>query len=279
MAITQFFPHYAGARNDEKLLAVRMKYKIEGYGIYFAILERMLETKDYIVLTDYSIIAFDFRVDSGKVKSIVEDFGLFELTEDGKYFYSERFLSHMDYKDEVSKKRTEAGRKGGLKKAENSKKSQESSKSLANAKQTPSKPLPLNETKQNKTKRDETKQNHRADFDIFESVWALYPNKKNKKGVSKKSKQAIEKLGLDQMILAIDNYKKDVEHQRLNGFKDLNYMYGSTFFNGRYEDYLDESNITPLNPKSESKGGYMSGTEKTRAVIEQMYREGLVTDE
>lgn len=163
MSVSAYFPHYANARNDEKILEVRMKYGMEGYGIYFAILERLRDTEDYTSVTNYNVIAFDLRVDASKVKSIVEDFGLFVFTENGEYFYSERFLNHMDYKDDISKKRAEAGRKGGLKKAENQQNKevdkQTSSKNLANAKQMPSNPLAVNETKRNETKQNKTKQN------------------------------------------------------------------------------------------------------------------------
>lgn len=43
---------------------------------------------------------------------MIEDFGLFVFTEDGKYFYSESFKKRMGYKDDKSKKRSEAGKKG-----------------------------------------------------------------------------------------------------------------------------------------------------------------------
>lgn len=151
MATTQYFPHYSNARNDEKILALRMKYGMEGYGVFFAILERLLDSTDYMLSTNYNLIAFDFRVSNEFIKSIVEDFGLFEFTEDHEYFYSVRFLEHMYYKDDVSQKRAEAGRKGGLSKA----KKQESSNCLANAKQTSS--IKRNKTKQNETRRNETK--------------------------------------------------------------------------------------------------------------------------
>lgn len=109
---TSYFSHDSNARNDEKLLAVRMRHNAEGYGIYFMIIERLRDESDYMSVKDYNIIAFDLRVDASKVKSVVEDFGLFVFTEDGKYFYSESLLSRMEMKDESSKKRSEAGKKG-----------------------------------------------------------------------------------------------------------------------------------------------------------------------
>ncbi len=108
MRNTSYFSHDSNARNDEKILAVRMKFGMEGYGIYFAILERLRDSADYMSIRDYNVIAFDFRVSAEKVKSIVEDFGLFVFTEDGKYFYSESFLQRMKLKDLKSEKARES---------------------------------------------------------------------------------------------------------------------------------------------------------------------------
>lgn len=92
-----------------------MRWGAEGYGIYFMILERLREEPEYMSIKDYNMIAFDLRVDTGKVKSVIEDFGLFVFTEDGKYFYSESFRRRMLQKDEKSKKLSEAGKMGNLK--------------------------------------------------------------------------------------------------------------------------------------------------------------------
>lgn len=112
---TFYFPHDANARNDEKILAVRMKYGMEGYGIYFALIEKLLESTDYILLKDYNTIAFELRVGAEKVKSIVEDFGLFQFTEEGKLFYSESLNSRMIPLEEVRDKRSIAGKIGAEK--------------------------------------------------------------------------------------------------------------------------------------------------------------------
>lgn len=113
--ITPYFSHEQNARNTPKILKIRMKYGAEGYGIYFMILERLREDKEYMSVTDYNVIAFDLRVDASKVKAIVEDFGLFVFTEDGKYFYSETLNENMDIKDEIKRKKSEAGKKGAAK--------------------------------------------------------------------------------------------------------------------------------------------------------------------
>ena len=112
MKKTNYFSHDSNARNDDKILAVRMKFGAEGYGIYFMLLERLREDSKYMSIRDYNMIAFDFRTSVDKIKSIVEDFGLFIFTEDEKYFYSENFNERMSVKDEKTEKRSIAGRKG-----------------------------------------------------------------------------------------------------------------------------------------------------------------------
>ncbi len=110
--VGSYFPHDSNARNDSKILRLRMKHGAEGYGIYFMLLERLREEPDYTSVKDYNTIAFDFRVSADKVKSIIEDFGLFAFTENGERFYSEKLVLRMGLKDDISKKRSEAGKKG-----------------------------------------------------------------------------------------------------------------------------------------------------------------------
>ena len=107
-----YFSHDSNARNDERVIQLRIRHGAAGYGVFFMILERMRDSSTYMCAKDYNIIAFDLRVDAALIKSVVEDFGLFVFTEDGKYFYSESFLNRMQKISSVSRKRSEAGRKG-----------------------------------------------------------------------------------------------------------------------------------------------------------------------
>ena len=117
---SNYFSHDSNARNSDKLIRLRMKHKAAGYGVYFMILERLREEPDYMSVKDYNMIAFDLREDASLIKSVVEDFGLFVFTEDGKYFYSESFNKRMAVKDEIREKRSEAGRNAMKKRWENS---------------------------------------------------------------------------------------------------------------------------------------------------------------
>ena len=122
--MNQYFSHDSTARNSDKLIGVRMKHGAAGYGVYFMILERLRDEPDYMSVKDYNMLAFDFRVDAGLVKGVVEDFGLFVFTEDGKCFYSESFMNRMAMKDAKSQRLSEAGKKGASKRWEKNKNSQ-----------------------------------------------------------------------------------------------------------------------------------------------------------
>lgn len=110
MSSNNYFPHDSNSRNSDKILPLRMSMGADGYGIYFMILERLREEPDYMSVKDYNMLAFDFRVGSDKVKSVIENFGLFSFTDDGKRFYSESFMRRMFKKDEKTIKARESAK-------------------------------------------------------------------------------------------------------------------------------------------------------------------------
>ncbi len=120
-----YFSHDSNARNSEKLIRLRMRHKAAGYGVFFMILERLREEPNYMSVKDYNVIAFDLREDASLIKSVVEDFGLFVFTDDGKYFYSESLSRRMGIKDSEKAKRSEAGKKGMARRWANAEKSAE----------------------------------------------------------------------------------------------------------------------------------------------------------
>lgn len=108
---TYYFSHDSNARNDEKILAIRMRHRAEGYAVYFMILERLRECTDNMSVKDYNVLAFDFRVSADLVKSVVENYGLFVFTDDGKHFYSERMQRNMEIVKAKSEKAKQAVKK------------------------------------------------------------------------------------------------------------------------------------------------------------------------
>jgi hypothetical protein len=142
-----YFSHDMDARHNPKIRAVRRRHGMEGYGVYFAILEMMRGTTSYMCPVAYEDIAYEICVTPDLVKSVVEDFGLFGFTEDGKSFYSESFLERMTIKDGVSAKRSQAAKTRW-----NADKELDESNSNANAMQMQSK---CNARKEKKSKGNE----------------------------------------------------------------------------------------------------------------------------
>ena len=103
-----YFNHDSNARNDEKIVALRIRYGAEGYGVYFMLIEMLQAAPGCVLEKDYKALAFDLRVSARRIKSIVEDFGLFTPTDGGKKFYSERLIRHVNEAEENERKRSEA---------------------------------------------------------------------------------------------------------------------------------------------------------------------------
>lgn len=69
-----------------------------------------------------------------------------------------------------------------------------------------------------------------------QDIWELYPNKKGKAQAMKKIPKLLETLGKDVLAECVKKYSAEVKG------KDKQFILnGSTFFNGRYEDYLDDA--------------------------------------
>ncbi len=107
-----YFSHDCDARNDERVTRLRIRYGAAGYGIYFMLLELLQAAPEYTLETDYKALAFDLRVPACRIKTIVEQSGLFVLIDDGKRFYSERLARDMGEQEKLEQRRAEIGRLG-----------------------------------------------------------------------------------------------------------------------------------------------------------------------
>lgn len=104
----KFFKHESNARNDEKLLAVRIRHGMEGYGVYWAIMEILRDANNYTIKQDYQSISWELHISEELIKTIVEDFGLFDV-QDGM-IKSVKLCCEMEEAD----RRKEARRKSGI---------------------------------------------------------------------------------------------------------------------------------------------------------------------
>jgi hypothetical protein len=205
--MNNYFPHDSNARNSDKLIPLRAKYKLEGYGVYYMLLERLREEPDYTSIKDYNMLAFDFRFGSELVKSVIEDFGLFSLTGDGTRFYSEGFLKRMSWKDEKSEKARESA-KVRWKKVE---KMRTHDKTDANALRTHDK-MDASKGKERKEKPPNPLLGGESDFS-FEKVWVLYERKGNRK-TSERKWNGLPKKARELAVVHIPSYVRDTPEKQ-----------------------------------------------------------------
>lgn len=86
---------------------------------------------------------------------------------------------------------------------------------------------------------------------FFDDVWKLYPKKKGKGQVSLAKKGVLFRIGKEELSRCIDRYKKYVSEKNMD---EKYVMYGSTFFNSGYVDYLDENYTDECQTQEEIEG-------------------------
>ena len=100
---TFYFSHDYNARNDEKIKELIYKHGMQGYGIYWSIIEELYQNANALRL-NYERIAFELRSDCDLIKSVINDFKLFEINDD--FFSSlsvEKRLEERKVKSEKAK--------------------------------------------------------------------------------------------------------------------------------------------------------------------------------
>ena len=188
-----YFSHDSNARNSDKLMRVRMDLGAEGYGIFFMLIERLREEKDYKSVVDYKLLKFDLDADSEKIKQVVENYDLFKFTEDGKYFYSDSFNDRMEMMDVRAQQRISKAKKAANARWNKDSEGAEENKGMlkqcsSNAQACSSNAQAMlnhaNKIKQNKIKQNKIKQNKIKLNEITtnnnQASVCSYPNPKEK---------------------------------------------------------------------------------------------------
>ncbi len=112
MKDSPYITHDIGARNDPKLVEVQMEMGGQGLAIWWCLVEMLWENDGYIPYNPKAI-AFSLRwATPEEVEKVLTEFGLFE--NDGKMAWSPSALKRISHKLEVSKRRSESGRRGGM---------------------------------------------------------------------------------------------------------------------------------------------------------------------
>lgn len=104
-----YFSHDANAKDDPKILQLRMEMGWEGYGLFWALIEMLRNESDHKMRTHYKSIAFALHTQEDSIKKLINDFDLFAI--DDQYFWSESLLKRMEMKESKSEKARQSAKK------------------------------------------------------------------------------------------------------------------------------------------------------------------------
>lgn len=106
-----YFSHDSNARNDVKVIKLRRQLGLEGYGLYWCLIEMLRDTPDYKLPIDaVEDIAFSLNISKEKVETVINNYDLFTI--DDMQFFSERLIRNMEKYSESKKRLSEAGKAG-----------------------------------------------------------------------------------------------------------------------------------------------------------------------
>ena len=108
MKSTFYFSHDQNARSDEKIIPLLRAHGWLGYGLFWALVEKLWEEHGSIK-GDFEMLAFDLRTEAKLIESIVNDFDLF-YTRNGRV----RSRS-VDRRIDERSQRVESARQAGIK--------------------------------------------------------------------------------------------------------------------------------------------------------------------
>lgn len=108
-----WFHHDSNAKDDPKCSMLIEQLGLEGYGIYWVLVETLREQTEYkYPLSMIPIIARKYNTTAEKVRVVVGNYGLFTLTED-EFFLSESLCRRMESWDLKRLSASNAGKKSG----------------------------------------------------------------------------------------------------------------------------------------------------------------------
>ena len=89
-----YFPHFSNARNDAKLVKLRRVMGIEGYGIYFLLLEILREQTNFrLPINTLEDLAYEWHTSKEKLIAVVTNFDLFEIIDET--FISTKLIMYL----------------------------------------------------------------------------------------------------------------------------------------------------------------------------------------
>lgn len=184
-----YFSHDYNAAQDVKCLFLRQQLGMEGYGIFWFLIENLASSGGLLPLKIIPVLAMQMQMPEVKVRAVIMNFELFQLTDDE--FFSARLNTHLDLRKNLS----DAGKTGAVKRWANSppnsppigeayaKKERKESKEIKEKKEIDSRFTPPSESEVkdyflSKLNTTEAEKEYRAFFSYYESNgWKVGKNK------------------------------------------------------------------------------------------------------
>lgn len=90
-----YFPHYSNARHDRKIKRIIKELGVEGYGIFFMLLEVLREQTDFrYPIEDIDLLADEFGTSEQKVRTVISNYKLFDIDEN-ELFFSPKLIFYL----------------------------------------------------------------------------------------------------------------------------------------------------------------------------------------
>ena len=214
-----YFPHFSNARNDAKLVKLRRVMGIEGYGMYFLLLEVLREQTEFkLPISNIEDLAYEWHTSKEKLMAVVSNFELFTIIDDE--FISIKLITYLQPYIEKSERARLAANKRWANANAYANALPEHSKSNASKGK---------ETKVNESKVKESKVNKKRDVilpfntDKFKNFWNLWMEYKSTEHKFKYKSEISEQAALKKLsTLASGNEDtaiKILEEAMSNGYK------------------------------------------------------------
>ena len=157
-----YFPHDSNAKDDPKIMILIDTLNLEGYGIFWVLIETLRDQKDYkCPLALVPVIAKRYNTTAEKVRQVICNYSLFVIEND-QFFFSKSLINRLDNMNARKQRRIQASIKAnetrwGKLSERNANGQLQLSERSANGDAIESDAIPLNYTKLDYTKLNETK--------------------------------------------------------------------------------------------------------------------------
>jgi hypothetical protein len=104
-----YFPHFSNASKDNKIRRLEKELGLEGYAIYFKLLEVLRESTGYkYPMDDIDLLADDFGTSEPKVRVVICNYGLFNVDEENNFFSIKQIYYLQPYIEKTQRARVAA---------------------------------------------------------------------------------------------------------------------------------------------------------------------------